>query len=219
MGKPTASDFDRIVTPTGKVSGSQDAYMHEILAELIMGHPIPGAELSWMKRGSAMEKQAVDFFEFTEGVKTEPIGFMTNDEETIGASPDRIIVGRKRLLEIKCPLPHTHVSYLLDGSVEKAYYPQAQGQLYVAGEEFTGTDICSFHPEMPAAIVRIDRDEKFLAILAEQLERFVERLATLRAQLDERGLIPKPPPEPREFLTDEDVEAIIASKFGKGKAA
>ncbi len=216
MGKPTASSFDKILTPTGKVSASQDGYLQSLIAELIMGHPADGFVSSAMERGKEMEAEAVSFYEFQNDVQTVPVGFITNDEETIGVSPDRLS-GDDGLLEIKCPSPQQHVEYLLWNNVHKAYYPQLQGQLWIAERKWV--DICSYHPEMPPAIVRVQRDEEFIAKLSGEVGKFVARLAEFRVQLDERGLLPKPAPEPAEFLTEEDAEAIITSKFGKNIAA
>ena len=40
LGKPTASCFDRIITPkTGKASAQQDWYLFDLLAERVMGCP------------------------------------------------------------------------------------------------------------------------------------------------------------------------------------
>ena len=99
-GIPTASQFDRIITPTGKPSASAIPYMHQLLAERLMGRPITGYVSFDMDRGKDLEPEAVSFYEFTQDVETMPVGFITNDEETIGASPDRLI-GSDGLLEIK----------------------------------------------------------------------------------------------------------------------
>jgi len=56
-------------------------------------------------------------------------------------------------LEIKIPAEHTHVSYLLKKSVDQAYYPQIQGQLWIAERKWV--DILSWHPEMPPALIRV----------------------------------------------------------------
>ena len=39
LGIPTASQFSRIITSTGKLSGQADGYMHELLAESLLGEP------------------------------------------------------------------------------------------------------------------------------------------------------------------------------------
>lgn len=212
MGKPTASQFSRIVTPTGKVSTSQDGYLRELVAELIIGRPLEGPKMPWMERGKDLEAEAVAFYEFQNDVETEVIGFITNDGETMGASPDRRVTPT-RLLQVKCPNPETHVGYLLFNDVSKEYKPQLQGELYIAEAEIN--DIISYHPEMPHASVSVKRDDDFIKLLAAELCKFVERLAQKREELDKRGLLAKPVPEVyhgKDFITDEDVERILEAQ-------
>lgn len=209
MGKPTASQFSRIVTPTGKVSTSQDGYMRELLAELIMGRPLEGPKMPWMERGKDLEADAVALYEFQNDVETEVVGFITNDAETMGCSPDRRVTP-KRLLQVKCPKPENHVGFLLFDDISKEYKPQLQGELYIAEAEVN--EIISYHPEMPYAIVRAERDEAFIKLLAAELDKFVNRLSEKRAELDKRGLIAKQPAEhdhSGDFLSNEDEEMII----------
>src|SRR6266446_4401434 len=87
-GIPTASAFDMILTPGGKPSKSAERYLYTLLAERLMGHPIQEHVSMWMKRGSQEEKRAVAFYELLQDSNTIPIGFVTNDEGTMGASPD-----------------------------------------------------------------------------------------------------------------------------------
>jgi len=214
-GKPTASEFSRILTPKGKRSAQADGYMMRLLAELMTGAAILGPETKWMERGHDLEGFAVKSFEFETGMDTEQIGFVTNDSETIGASPDRL-VGSDGLLEIKCPAPQTHVGYLLTNHVEEDYFPQLQGQLYICEREWT--DIVSYHPEMPAAVIRVERDEEYIAKLAEALNEFVEQMAERRALLESKyGEFRKPfegsaPMVDGLNLTEADIEGILAGR-------
>jgi hypothetical protein len=212
MGKPTASSFDRIVTPTGKLSTQADRYMMALLAELVMGHPIVGTTMPWMDRGKELEAEAVSFYELQRDADTTPVGFITTDCGRIGASPDRL-VGADGLLEIKCPSPEIHMTYLLAGKAAQEYKPQLQGQLYVA--ERSWVDICSYHPEMPQAIVRVERDEKYIELLATALDSFCELLGAKRRMLTEQGLIKPPTAAPETTddslgVSDEDVDQILA---------
>lgn len=185
-GIPTASAFDRIVTPKGKPSTQAEKYMHMLLAERIMGHPVLQVQTHWMGRGKELEGEAVLYYEGVRELDTTPIGFVTNDEGTIGASPDRF-VGDDGLLELKVPAEHTHVGYLLTKSVDAEYYPQVQGQLWVTGRKWL--DIMSYHPEMPPAIVRVERDEAFIATLSREVQTFSDLLERKSAELTVKGWI------------------------------
>src|ERR1700743_2749888 len=111
-GLPTSSEFDRIITPSGKPSDAFDGYLYDLLAERIMGRPRKQAITLWMERGSATEAEARSFYEFQTDNVVEQVGLITNDEGTIGASPDGM-VGEDGLVEIKCPSDGIHCMYLL----------------------------------------------------------------------------------------------------------
>lgn len=185
-GIPTASEFDKIITPGGKPSKSAEPYRFALLAERMMGHPRIEFMSRWMDRGSQMEAEAISFYEFQRDVETVKVGFVTNDEGTIGASPDRF-VGDNGLLEIKVPSESTHVSYLLKKAVDSAYYPQVQGQLWIAEREFV--DILSYHPEMPPALIRVERDDDFIADLRAAVLAFTDVLEEQFSYLVERGWV------------------------------
>lgn len=185
-GIPTASAFDRILTPSGKPSSQTEKYMHMLLAERIMGRPVTQVQTFWMGRGKELEGEAVSYYEGVRDLDTTVIGFVTNDQRTIGASPDRF-VGDDGLLEIKCPSEHVHVGYLLTRGVDAEYWPQCQGQLWITGRKWL--DIVSYHPEMPIAIVRVNRDDVYIASLAKAVTAFSELLERKAAELKERGWI------------------------------
>jgi len=184
-GIPTSSEFDKIITPkTGKPSGQAENYMFGLIAERLMGHPCIEYMSHWMDRGSQMEAEAVAFYEFQRDQETEKIGFLTNDEGTIGSSPDRF-VGDDGLLEIKVPKESTHVGYLLKEAVDQAYFPQVQGQLWISGRQWV--DILSYHPEMPPALIRVERNEPFILMLQAAVNAFSSALEANYHVLLERG--------------------------------
>src|ERR1051326_7063323 len=115
------------------------------------------------------------------GRQAEQVGRM-------GASPDRL-VGDDGQLELKCPSPETHVRYLLfpQKGVDAEYRVQVQGQLYVTKRAWC--DVVSYHPDLPSVIVRVERDEEYIALLAEALTTFCAQLAEGKAELERRGLL------------------------------
>lgn len=175
-GIPTSSEFHRIVTPkTGKPSEQAKAYMYGLIAERIMGTPLVESVSWFMERGSAMEAEAVSYYAFQRDVEPEPVGFITNDDATIGASPDRLI-GDDGLLEIKCPAPHTHIGLLLKEPLDMKYRSQIQGQLWVTGRQWV--DIMSYCPGLPEVLIRVERDEEHIARLAIGVTAFSKELET-----------------------------------------
>jgi hypothetical protein len=185
-GIPTASNFDMIITPKGKASAQSERYLHTLLAERIMGRPVTEIVTTWMDRGNQLEAEAVSYYEGIKELDTVKVGFLTNDERTIGASPDRF-VGEDGLLEIKAPKESTHVGYLLTKAVDAAYYPQVQGQLWVSGRAWL--DIMSYHPDMPPALIRVNRDADYINMLAMSLRSFCRELELATSTMRRLGWI------------------------------
>lgn len=186
-GVATASCFDRIITPaTGKASASAVAYRRELLAEWITGQPVSVKESGWMQRGTEMEPEARAFYEFESDAQVTEAGFVFLDERRlIGCSPDGL-VGDDGLVEIKCPSPGVHVSYLIDAKMPTAYIPQVQGALWVTGRQWC--DFVSYHPEIEPLVVRVNRDEPYIAKMATLIEAFVATMLQEREILLSRGL-------------------------------
>jgi len=169
LGIPTASCFDKIYTPGGKASASWKRYAYHLIAERLLQRAVSTYTSPAMEQGVIVEADAAAWYELTEDVETSKIGFITTDDGKIGASPDRL-VGEIGLLEIKCPQPAAQVEYLLTGKLDRTHYPQLQGQLYVS--ERAWVDVVAWSDELPSTVIRVERDEKYIAGLAEQLIDF-----------------------------------------------
>lgn len=201
-GIPTASEFHQIITPTGQPSKSAERYCCDLLAERILGRPLEQYVSLAMERGSELEAEAILAYEFERSLDTEVVGFVSDDLRKFGASPDRL-VGDDGLLEIKCPGAGVHVGYMLLKPADRRYYPQIQGQLWISGRKWV--DIMSYHPEMPRAIVRVQRDESYIEALSLAVICFWEHLESQWTELqNDLGLnIDTKKPEP-EYLKPED---------------
>ena len=225
-GIPTSSEFDKIVTPAKcELSKSSDTYMYRLLSEYMVGHPITGPETDAMKRGAELEDGAIRAYEFQTDRETDPGGFFTTDDGMAGASPDRLF-GTDGIIEMKCPDSHAiQMRYLLTSRLEESYRPQLQGQLWICEREWT--DIVAYHPELPAKVMRVERDEEYIGKLSVAVAQFVEKmLAHREALVKEYG-----PPKKREgelseremqerdvlsshfAITAEDEARIVADRF------
>lgn len=188
LGKPTASCFNQIVTPTGKLSAQADKYMHRLIAERILGYSLDAISTAAMETGREREPEAVQWYEFTHGIETDVVGIVFSDDGRIGASPDRV-VGADGMLEIKCPMPHTHIGYLLDDvGHSDAYRPQVQGQLWIGEREWN--DAVSYCPMFPASLVRRYRDDGYIAKLKDALAEFCDRLDAETERIRKMGEVP-----------------------------
>jgi hypothetical protein len=184
LGIPTASMFGKIVTATGKLSTQANAYMYTLLAEKLTGSPVETFRGNWAtERGHTLEPMARDYYGLVTGNDVEQVGFCTNEQGTIGFSPDGL-VGDDGLLEIKCGEPHTHVAYLLEDKVPTKYVPQVQGALWVSQREWIDT-LC-FHPDMPPVLVRSEPDLEYHQTLADAMSAFMVKMEKSWAKLKGR---------------------------------
>jgi putative phage-type endonuclease len=178
LGVPSASQFGKVVTPTGKRSTQVDGYLNKLVAEVLTGKSDQQEANEAMIRGTELEPEARAYYELIGGPVVET-GFCIHDDG-FGCSPDGL-VGDTGLLEIKCPLAHTHVEYLRENALPGLYVPQVQGQLLVTGREWC--DFLSYHPDMRPLLIRVERDQKFISILHDALREMVEQINECVANL------------------------------------
>ena len=187
MGIPTASCFDKLLTPkTLKPSTQAIGYMHHLLAEWALGVPLQGEGTDFMDRGTQLQDEAVRLYEMDHDADTQNGGFCTTDDGLVGCSPDRL-VGEDGGLELKCPAPHTHIRYLLGSPVDD-YLLQVQGSLWVTGRKWW--DVMSYHPDLPAKYVRVLPNPVVQDALSGALTGFLADLRDAREQLKALGIVP-----------------------------
>lgn len=211
LGIPTASNFDRLVTPKGNPSGkaTQEKYLLELLSERITGFPSHDFMSKAMERGKTLEETAVRFYELQREVDTIPVGFVSNDACTIGASPDRF-VGEDGQMQIKIPSAANHLGFLLGyGSTYEDHKVQVQGELWITGRNFN--DVVSYNDVMPMALSRIDRDQKFISIMEQIILEFSARLETKALELFELGWMPKERAQNAEPLFSKETDLAFAA--------
>ncbi len=175
LGRPSASMFGKLITGSGKPSSSAESYINEMIAERLTGRSKPFYTNEHMERGTALEPEAREAYEFITDYEVQETGFILDDSEEFGCSPDGL-VGEQGGLEIKCPSTGVHVSYLRKGVVPAKYYQQVQGCMWITGRDWW--DFMSYHPEMPHLLVRARRNEKFIEAMAEQVFAAVETITT-----------------------------------------
>jgi putative phage-type endonuclease len=176
LGRPSASMFGKLITGSGKPSSSAESYINEMIAERLTGRSKPFYTNEHMERGNALEPEAREAYEFITDYEVQETGFILDDSEEFGCSPDGLVVDHSLGLEIKCPSDSVHVSYLRAGKVPAKYYQQVQGCMWITGRECW--DFMSYHPEMPHLLVRMERNEKFIEAMAEQVLAAVETITT-----------------------------------------
>ena len=151
-GLITASTFDKILTPTGKLSAQSTELVSKKVAEVLTGKMEDSFSGSAMERGVELESEALEFVKMVTDIDFSTVGFI-DSEFGYGCSPDAMCEDKKIGLEIKCPLAHTQVKYLRDGIMPKKYIPQVQGSMLVTG--FDEWYFVSYHPEIKSLTIKV----------------------------------------------------------------
>lgn len=174
-GIPTASEFDNLVTPEWKprIGQTPETYLLKKVAEKVMGYQANQFTSFAMDNGSLLESEAIPMYEGVFGVTVDRVGFCTTDDGRIGCSPDGLI-GEDGGLEVKCPEPHTHLGYLLNGGVPKQYMAQVQGCMFVTGRPHW--TFISYSRYFPPLIVQVARNEIAQNSLDAALVRFLTEM-------------------------------------------
>lgn len=186
LGVATASNFDKIITSTGKESATLPKYALELATQCLISEPEPSYKNEAMQRGNDLEPIARQAYAEQTFSVVEEIAMFKSDCGNFGYSPDGLL-GDDGLLEIKCPLATTHTKYLLDNKMPTDYWQQVQGGLWVSGRKYL--DFCSFHPnfkEKQLFIVRVERDEKFIAELAKLAQKTITIRDEILAKIKEK---------------------------------
>ena len=159
--------------------------MGQLIAERLTGKPMETFKSAAMDWGNECEAEARAAYQFDAGVLVGKASFIPHPTIAMaGASPDGLI-GESGLLEIKCPLTHTHIETLLSQSVPGRYVTQMQFQMASTGRGWC--DFVSFDPRMPENmrmfVKRVNRDPETIAELEKQVTEFNAEVEKKLAEL------------------------------------
>lgn len=180
-GIPTSSEFAKVSAGKGPRGGTshreyvgRTKYMRRLAGELITGEPEATYQNAHMLRGQEREDEARCLYALMKDVEPVQVGFVKN--ANCGASPDSLI-GDDGMLEIKDALQSVQIERLQAGSLPPEHKAQVYGQLMVCEREYV--DFMSHCRGLPPLIIRVHRDEKYIAELRQAVDRFVEELEGL----------------------------------------
>jgi len=178
LGVVSASNFSKVLNKgTGR-----GLYMRKLVAEKLTGVTQVSYSDKNMASGQELESVAREYYEKLNGCKVKQVGFIKMNE-FVGASPDGL-VGNDGELEIKCPIPSTHIENITKSKMPTVYIPQVQGQLLVTGRKWC--DWVSFCPTMqkrPFFCIRVFRDEDYIKELHIKIQMFVNELKKIIEKL------------------------------------
>ncbi len=176
LGIPTASRFKDVIA---KGQGlTRRKYLYTLAGERLTGEPAESYSNEAMERGHALEAEARERYAFQRDAEPQLVGFMRRKvgEHWIGASPDALL-GDDGLLEIKTKAPHLQLECLDGGRLPPEHVAQVQGQLWVSGRQWA--DFVSYWPKLPLFVIRVERDDAYIATLAAEVESFNQELRAM----------------------------------------
>ena len=185
LGKVTASRISDVIakTKTG-VSTSRQNYLIQLVSERLTGKKTDSFTNKAMEDGVEREPIARKLYESkTNSIVTE-VGFFDHPViKSSGASPDGAVNAEEEgkyagLIEIKCPIETTHTNTLMNKLVPSKYIPQMQWQLACTGAKWV--DFVSYNPNFPDTmqifVVRVDRDNAYIAELEAEVLKFLDEV-------------------------------------------
>jgi predicted phage-related endonuclease len=184
-GIATASCFaDVLATIKSGEAAVRRNYRAKLVVERLTGKVVEGFQSSAMKQGTEREPLARAAYESRTGAFVDEVGFIRHDEIECGGSPDGLI-DDDGLLEIKAPEIAAHLMNLRAKRIPPEYVPQVQGCLWLTGRKWA--DFVSFSPDFPEPmqllIVRVERDDKYIAGLQLAISLFMDEVRTETEEL------------------------------------
>lgn len=173
LGVPSASEFHTVLAKgkDGGASLTRKTYLHKLAGEILTGEPMQNFVSLAMERGKIMEEEARDLYAFQTDVDLQRVGFIKNGPK--GCSPDSLI-GRNGGIEIKSADAHIQIERLLRQTLPPEHKAQVQGNLWVTEREWW--DFVSYCPKLPLFVIRVHRDNGYIANLAGAVDQFVAEL-------------------------------------------
>lgn len=180
---PTASEFDELLTNKWALKDSiaRDEYLLRKVAGKVMGYAEESLSSFNMQQGAILESEALPWYEGVYDVAVQRVGFCTTDDGKAGASPDGLI-GDDNGLEIKCPTPHVHLSYLLGDGIPRQYLAQVHGCMFVTGRP--RWTFISYNRHFPPYIVEVKKDAAIDGQISAAIHKFSQDFDAAMARLE-----------------------------------
>lgn len=166
LGKLTGSRASDMlaVRQDKKPAASRQNLLTQLVLERITGRSHEhGYQSKYMEQGTEREAEAVSYYEALTGSLLSPVGFLQHPEMAAGVSLDGYVGEIEQpegIVELKCPIPATHLEYLETGTVPGDYLKQITHALWITGAQWC--DWMSYNPDFPeplrAKLVRVEAE-------------------------------------------------------------
>jgi hypothetical protein len=219
-GKITASMFAEVRKTLksgprkGLCSAAADDYAFKLALEREAGTVIAGEEFETfaMKRGREMEEPARLLHEQRLGTLVQPVGFICDDREVLGASADGLI-DDNGMAEYKCFVAPSKLNRILMANDDSDVMDQIQGGLLIAEREWC--DFVTYVPQLESiglhlTVKRHYRDDAYITALYDDIDRFndlvMEKQEAVRKMRGSGAITPEESSVYGETLPDIQVE-------------
>lgn len=210
IGRPTASEFSKVITPAKMdLSKQRFDYAYRLAAERLLNQSFSKSldGLRWIEEGKTQEPKAVQQYEALEEVETFRVSMILTDDMRFGCSPDRLVVTDDRWgVEIKSVFPPKLIRYHIEGSGPD-HRIQVLGQFWVG--ELERNDLYCYNEAMPPFANRWERSgvAAEIAKVADHMDRFGDELDEIVEKMRATGFF-APMAKPTTTL-DFMVEAMV----------
>ncbi len=185
LGIPTASEFNKLLTPARLEPSKQlDDYAKTLAAEIWTGASVSTFEgTAATERGTLLEGPAGASYALLTGQTPEQVGLLRSSEYEAAASPDGLLADAT--VEIKCPQLKQYFNVLAKDECPTDYLLQCQGQILVGWEDGVRYVDLFLYPgplpdgatgdPIPSRIFRVEPVQKIQDLLKQQIERVCSR--------------------------------------------
>lgn len=183
LGVLSASNASKIVAKAD--SETRATYMADLVAQVCTGlfEDINSKEMDW---GKTHEDAARSSYEFSTGELVEQVPFVyMNEQFRVGCSPDGLIAGQNRGMEIKCPYKTAnYVKFIAAEKIKPEWQWQNQFTMHVLDAD--SWDFGQYDPRMkykPLHFITVERDAKMQATLADAIPQFISDMDKMLAKI------------------------------------
>lgn len=174
----------------GTSSKERDAYRTQLVAERLTKRVQEVAYVNdFMRWGTEQEPAARVAYELHTGHNVREIGFIQVVDQPLGVSPDGLVVGQRKGIEIKCPTTTTHIEWMLAGVCPDEHMDQIQFLMHIA--ELDACDFISYDPRLPENlqlfVVEVKRDDAYIAAMMADINEFLTEVDDLTKKLYQLG--------------------------------
>ena len=181
----TASCFaDVLATIKSGEAAARRNYRNKLVVQRLTGKIVSTFQSDAMRMGIEREPLARGAYEAETGFLVQRVGFIYDELQEAGCSPDGLI-GDDGGLEIKCPEISAHLAAIRSPTEPPEYTAQIQGSLWITGRKWW--DFVSWNPDFPdrlqLVVRRIQRDEKYITGLRLAIALFMQEVREEEAAL------------------------------------